>query len=260
MARADSQGGPVPRLTLRTQKRQWTTEHIRGDLSFAYQDQLVSFNHTGELFVPDKRILVERDRAAEDRAAEHLRELGLKVASYVGEEPYFETAPRALPGLVRTLSSEGWLIEAEGKVYRQPGKIDIQVKTNVDWFELHGEVRFDDQTVSLPALLAALRKGEKTVVLGDGSVGMLPEDWLKKHGFLIGLGEAGKDSIRFHKHQAGFLDVLLATQPEARFDAGFTKLRKELRSFEGIQPVDPPKSFTGELRATRRKASAGCTS
>jgi hypothetical protein len=40
----------------------------------------------------------------------------------------------------------------------------------------------------LPELLAAMRRGENMVKLGDGSIGLLPQEWLKQYGLLAGLG------------------------------------------------------------------------
>jgi len=61
---------------------------------------------------------------------------------------------------VRELTAEGWHVEAEGKVYRSPGKFEIQVSSGVDWFELHGVVEFGDTVAQLPELLAAMRRGQ----------------------------------------------------------------------------------------------------
>ncbi|MFL6277667.1 MAG: hypothetical protein ACJ74G_20975 [Blastocatellia bacterium] len=37
---------------------------------------------------------------------------------------------------------------------------------------------------------SAMKRGENIVELGDGSLGLLPEEWLKKYGLLAGLGAA----------------------------------------------------------------------
>jgi SNF2 family DNA or RNA helicase len=50
------------------------------------------------------------------------------------------------------------------------------------------------------------------------------------------------------------LDALLTAQPEARCDALFTQLRDELRSFAGIQALEPPAGFRGELRPYQKDA------
>ena len=93
-----------------------------------------------------------------------------------------ELPPRRMAKVVRRLLEAGWHVEAEGKLYRQAGELKINVTTGVDWFDVNGQVDFDGKVVALPALLAALRRGENTVVLDDGTLGMLPEAWLKKFG------------------------------------------------------------------------------
>ena len=55
-------------------------------------------------------------------------------------------------------------------------------------FELHGAVAFGDTTAKLPELLGALRGARARCLLGDGTYGVLPEEWLRKYGVLAGLG------------------------------------------------------------------------
>ena len=150
------------------------------------------------------------------------------------------------------LTREGWHVEAEGKLYRQPGELKVNVSSGIDWFELHGEVSFGEQSASLPRLLAALRKGENSVLLDDGTFGLLPQEWLKKYAALAGLGEESEDHLRFNKRQVGFLDALLSSMPEARFDETFRRARDELMNFKGIEAIDAPEGFQGELRPYQR--------
>ena len=82
---------------------------------------------------------------------------------------------------------------------------------------------------------------------------MVPEEWLKKYGMLAGLGTVEDGHVRFARMQAGLLDALLATLPEVSLDAAFRQVTKELRTFEGIKPVDPPAPFTGTLREYQRE-------
>src|SRR5205823_2183833 len=114
------------------------------------------------------------------------------------------------------------------------------------WFELDGHLDFGGQAVPLPAILDAVRRGESMVALGDGSMGMVPEDWLKKYGLLAELGTAEGGHLRFGKAQAGLLDALLAAQPEIRSDAAFDAVRRQLHSFEGVRSLKAPTGFHGE--------------
>ena len=91
------------------------------------------------------------------------------------------------------------------------------------------------------------------IELGDGSMGMLPEEWLKKYGMLADLGTAENGHLRFSRPQVGLLDALLAAQPEIQVDAAFEKVRQTLRQFEGVVPLDAPPGFHGELRPYQRE-------
>ena len=142
-----------------------------------------------------------------------------------------------------------------GRTYRQPGGVQLDVvSSGIDWFELRGQVQYDGQRASLPALLTALERGESFVSLGDGTIGLLPEEWLRKHAAIARLGSREGDGIRFKRTQVALLDALLAAQPEAHWDETFARARTELQAFEGIRPLDPPATFTGTLRGYQREA------
>ena len=65
-------------------------------------------------------------------------------------------------------------------------------------------------------------------------------------------GDAEADHVRFRRNQAGLLDALLATQPEASCDETFARVREELRSFAGIGTGAQPEGFVGQLRDYQR--------
>ncbi|HEX7236353.1 MAG TPA: DEAD/DEAH box helicase, partial [Gammaproteobacteria bacterium] len=195
-----------------------------------------------------RRVLL-RDLGAESGAEERLRELGWRPSAYSATaEPPLELAANRVPRVVRHLVAEGWHVEAEGKLYRSAGRFELRVGSGIDWFELHGTVEFDGEVAHLPALLEALRRGETTVRLGDGTFGLLPQEWLKRYGLFAEIGSVQEDHVRFARNQIGVLDALLAAQPEIRCDELFAQARAELERFGGVQAVQPPAGFVGELR------------
>jgi superfamily II DNA or RNA helicase len=251
-------GQPSFHLRLRKPGRpNYYSNNLKAQVFFEYEGKQISCQHGVDgLVLPGQRRFLRRDRSAEDSAMELLKQLGFRPPTYGYSSEAradLELAPKRLPRAVQTLVAAGWRVEAEGKLYRQPGRFQIEVRSGIDWFELHGAVDFGGAIVKLPALLAALKRGENIVVLGDGSFGMLPEEWLKKYGLLVGLGSEQPDHLQFRKSQAGLLDALLAAQPEATCDEVFEHARKELRRFEGIQPADPPEGFQGSLRGYQRE-------
>lgn len=249
---------PRPRLKVkRSQNGGWSAADqtwLKGELSFDYDGQVVPAKQLGQsVYEPARRRLLLRDPDAERAAAARLEQVGFHPRRYYGPGDVLEVSPRNLPKAVRTLLQEGWRVEAEGKLYRQAGEFNIQVTSGIDWFEVHGSATFGDQEVALPALLAALKRGDQLVPLGDGTVGMVPEAWLKKYGILGDLGKTEGDHLRFRRTQVGLLDALLAEQPEARFDEQFQHARDQLRLFQGVLPADAPAGFEGQLRGYQRE-------
>jgi len=241
-------GTPAPKLKVLAPKQNhyYGTQRLQGQLSFVYEHRAVPhLDSEPGFYDKERRRLVLRDRDAEGAALARLHQLGFRTPAYTHD---LELAPRNLPHVVKALLAEGWQVEAEGKLYRKPGSFQIEVKSGIDWFELHGTVEFGDRRAHLPELLAAVKRGENIVRLDDGSFGMVPEEWLKKYGMLAGLGTADENHLRFSRCQVGLLDALLAAQPEATCDNTFAKARDELRRFDGIKPALPPAGFNGELR------------
>ncbi|WP_237722819.1 DEAD/DEAH box helicase, partial [Singulisphaera acidiphila] len=248
---------PRPCLTLRTPRQNWGpgSDRLLAELEFDYNGALIPAGRTTPLAVSTELgLIIRRNPQVEAQADILLFELGFRESKDPRVEPgTMELPPKRMGQVTRDLVQVGWRVEAEGKLIRPAGEFKLAVTTGIDWFELGGQVDYGDQSLSLPELLAAVRRGDSMVTLGDGSMGMLPEEWLKKYGMLVDLGTSEDGHLRFGNAQAGLLDALLAAQPEIRVDSAFEKVRKSLHKFEGVQPVDAPAGFHGELRPYQRE-------
>ncbi len=237
---------PVPELSLRTDGRLGVAnQQITVDLAFRYGSLRVEAGSRGQmLYEAAGRRQIRRNLDAEGRAAGRLRELGITSTKYSGLRLRSTRAAQ----VIGTLLQEGWQVLGMKNAFRAAGAISIEVTSGIDWFELSGTIRFGDRDVPLPEILAAARRGDKFVSLGDGAMGMLPEDWLTQHGSLLDCGQREGDIIRFSRVQACLLDVMLAELPEARFDEQIAAMRERMRSFTGVQPTPAPEGFVGTLR------------
>jgi superfamily II DNA or RNA helicase len=245
-----------PRPLLRLAPVRLRPDRLRADLSFDYGGELIAPsalpNPLLRTAAADR--IVRRDFRNEAAHLETLRRAGFRpewVPDAGQQLPLI--AAHLLPAVVRSLVAEGWHVEAKGVRYRHPAGVSLAVTSGIDWFELEGHVGYGDQRVELPALLAAAQRGEEFVTLGDGTMGLLPEEWLRKHGALAKLGSNDGGRLRFKSSQVALLDALLAAQPAATWDEAFARSRRELQAFDGIAPMDPPESFNGTLRAYQRE-------
>ena len=247
---------PRPCLTLRTPRQNWGlgSDKLIGELEFEYDGAVIPAGRTTPLAVSTELgLVIRRDPRTESAADIKLFELGFREAKDPRLDPGTLELPAKRMSLVaKELVIAGWRVEAEGKLIRPAGEFKLALNTGIDWFELEGGIQYGDQKVSLPELLAAARSGDSMIELGDGSMGMLPEEWLKKYGMLADLATATDGNLRFNSAQAGMLDALLAAQPGIQVDAAFEKVRQNLRQFEGVVALESPPGFHGELRPYQR--------
>jgi hypothetical protein len=257
----ESRGAPKPRLTIRNASGDAQANAKEGRLSAE-----VAFEYDGHIIPADgapigiidqeHQRIVRRDIDAEEAAVKRLESMGFHLEWDWDAQPLkrrLVLLARKLPIVVPQLIRDGWHVEAEGKLYRQAGKFNVRVSSGIDWFELDATVDFGGTEIPLPQLLAAMKRGDQTVTLDDGTVGILPEEWLKKYAPLAELAsEEDDESLRFTASQVGFLDALLSELPEVRVDEAFERARQQLRTFDGVGPLDAPGGFVGELRPYQR--------
>lgn len=242
----------APRGIMRIKKPalQSYSAKLQGTISYSYEGREVLARNADVGIIDEAESKVYmRDHNAEQELLQHLPSINYSEPNRYSTEPAnVEFAPKYLPQVVESLTAAKWQVEAEGNLIRRPGEYRLSVTSGVDWFELEGEFDFDGVSAKLPDLLAAIRKGERYVKLGDGTQGLLPEAWLAKFGNWAGLGEAADGQVRFKPSQALLLDAMLASQPQVTLDRQFQTWRKKLQSFQGIKAKNQPRGFVGQLR------------
>ena len=247
---------PVPQARLRLQARSEPPRGpLLGELSFVYEERhdVPARDPRRGVYARQERRFLRRHLEAERQAFRRLEDLGFRQAREGPQGFPLELAPGRAPAVLLTLLGEGWSVEAQGVRYRSPGSFRLGIASGVDWFELHGEAEFEGAAVRLPELLAALRRGDGFVPLGDGSVGLLPQDWIDRVSRVAEFAEPAGDHLKFRPVHAALLDAWLAEQPEASCDEAFERARQRLQGFEGVAPAEAPPGFLGELRGYQRE-------
>lgn len=215
---------------------------------FSYDEAQVPANDPDVThFVPEKGVLVHRDLEAEREFLRVAEETGVRMMKDGGITGWRFPA-RSLPAVVQTLIGQGWVVQAEGHPFRKAGGSRWSVSSDIDWFELEGTIDFENLPASIPEILVAARRGEQYIRLGDGSIGILPEDWLARFGQFARLGDLSGGRIRFRRNQALLLDAMLAAQEHVNVDETFQRMRDQLEAFEGVHAAEQPPGFTGTLR------------
>jgi len=250
------QNSPQPRLVVQSPEAGHWDKRLNGYMQVGYEGLWIDGDDPrAGVFDVDAHQLIQRDADAEQALSEQLFEAGLKLPAESSRDHrwHFVLQPKQLPDIAAALTRAGWQVEADGKPYRGGAEMDLTVTSGIDWFELHGEARFGDQTAALPELLKALQSGSRTILLDDGSQGVLPEDWLTRYGMLGEFGRAEDEHLRFELPQAVLLDAMLSELPGVDIDRQFKQVRDRIKRSGKAKPKAPPRSFKGELRPYQRE-------
>lgn len=127
-------------------------------------------------------------------------------------------------------------------------KMEIKGSSGMDWFDMKVEISFGDQIVSLAELKRALVKKQNYVELRDGTLGMLPEDWLNKYSNLFRMGSIHNDSIKLSKLHFNIIDELIGEINDDEIYQELQEKKQKLLHFKEIKDVAFPKNIKAELR------------
>ena len=124
----------------------------------------------------------------------------------------------------------------------------IHVSSGMDWFDAKVEMEFGNQRIGIAEIKRALASKQSFVQLGDGSLGILPEDWIKKYALLFKVGEGSTDKLRLSKYHMSVIDELYANRNEEELSFALDEKFERLREFKNIPQTTPPENLIPILR------------
>lgn len=116
----------------------------------------------------------------------------------------------------------------------------IHVSSGLDWFDAKVEIEFGNQRVGIADIKRALAVKQSFVQLGDGTLGILPDEWLKRYSLLFKVGEGNSDKLRLSRYHMSVIDELYENRDEKEISFNLDEKFEKLRSFKNIAeiPVD----------------------
>ena len=145
------------------------------------------------------------------------------------------------------LIQEGFVIEQpEGQKRYVFGstRIDLEVKENNDWFDIHAVVYFGTYRIPFIQLKNHILNHKKEFTLPSGEIAVIPEKWFSQYGNLLHFSEGGTD-LKLRRQHIGLVNELAEGEL-----ANVTMSRKlqKLTDFETLEEVELPLHFKGNLR------------
>ena len=127
-------------------------------------------------------------------------------------------------------------------------KLQIRTSSGIDWFDMKMEISFGDQLVSLNDIKKALVKKQNYVQLADGTIGMLPEEWLEKYASVFKFGQVKEDTVQVSKLHFSLIDDLYDHIDNEKVQREIREKKMKLLGFREIKNVVLPPNSTAQLR------------
>lgn len=124
----------------------------------------------------------------------------------------------------------------------------IFISSHTDWFDAKVNIVFGDQQVTVADVKKALAGKQPYVQLGDGSLGVLPEEWLKKYALLFRVGEGKTDTLKLSRYHLGVVDELYANRQAEDHELQLEEKYEQLRQFDKIESIELKGPLNSVLR------------
>jgi non-specific serine/threonine protein kinase len=235
-------------------------DHLVFQPVFNYKGIDTKSNDSDKLIVPhiNKVIIVHRQREAEQAFLENLHTLHSNFISFDNR------AALALKG--DDVLKNNWFFlfidamkEQKVPVYgfeslknfrfnTTKPSTNIYISSNTDWFDAKVDIVFGDQKVSVADVKKAIANKQQFVPLNDGTLGVLPEEWLKKYSLLFRVGEGKSDNLKLSRYHLSVIDDLYENRDEEELTIELEEKYDKLRQFHNIKEIEPPEALQPILR------------
>ncbi|NND32276.1 MAG: DEAD/DEAH box helicase family protein, partial [Saprospiraceae bacterium] len=126
--------------------------------------------------------------------------------------------------------------------------INTGIKSGIDWFEANVQISFGDEIVNQRDWVNFVKSNQKYIRLKDGSLGILPDTWLKKLKKLVSVSDVAKDSLQISKLRFNIVDDLFELIDDDRLKKEISEKKQALASFDKNKKYKLPENINANLR------------
>lgn len=120
--------------------------------------------------------------------------------------------------------------------------------SGIDWLEIKTQVSFGDTSVSLNEIRKAIINKQFFVPLSDGTIGLLPEDWVARYAPMFRIGQVDDDTLRLSKLHFTLIDELSSEIDNESLLRELHEKKTKLMAFKSLTPLPVPKNINAKLR------------
>jgi len=227
------------------------------DLSFKYGKHRFRGDNIGPVSVTVERQgneyifhRITRHSDEEKNFLHTLQKLGLPMKGYRIAIPKSEAFSWLNENRVNLLNLGFEVSQPESrdkKYFVGKAVLEVEVKENIDWFDIHARIRFGEFEIPFKELRKLILKKKVEFKLPNGEIAIIPEVWLTKYADLFALSETEGQNEKpvLKKHH---LNLVKELEEGNLAKVHLSDKLRSLNSFSGIKNYALPDGFNGALR------------
>ena len=126
------------------------------------------------------------------------------------------------------------------------------IRSGIDWFEVDMGVSFGSEQVKTVDWIRALRNQESYVRLQDGTLGILPEEWLAQARKVLAVSELEQGNLKISKYRFNIIEELFEDLDDEDLLQELRQKKQRLASLDLEQEYPLPKRLRANLRPYQR--------
>lgn len=227
---------------------------------FNYEDKMVAYNDQQQITGTEngQDYYVNRAQDQEKRFYESLRPLHPTFSKQLQREFFYVPFQDVMKNnwllkTIRKLQDENVLLKGLDSLKKfkhstKTPKFTLKVSSGIDWFDLKIKFSYEDTLVPLKDIQTAILSGQKMVVLGDGSFGVLPEEWLGQFEAILRMGKIEGDTLKLDKKLFYLLQDVEISIKEEKVLKELEEKKRSLIDFEEKEMVPLSQKIKAKLR------------
>ncbi len=227
---------------------------------FQYNNEIVEWDDGEQITTihGDKVLLVKRDKEAEEAFIQTIRKSHTRFEKPTNNNYFHLQSKEAL--------SQNWFLNfmdllQENKVpikglsglkkfrfNKNRPVTKLEISSDIDWFDAKVAVTFGEQAASIREIKRALSRRQNFIPLKDGSLGILPEQWMEKYSLLFRMGQESPEGLQVSKYNFGIIDELYEHIDDAHLREELDEKKRMLLDFEELPAIPLPAKMKAVMR------------
>ncbi|MBL0741743.1 DEAD/DEAH box helicase [Chryseolinea lacunae] len=202
--------------------------------------------------------IIQRNKDEEKKLYEYLRTLHNSFKNQRNNPYYYLPFDEVMKRgwfitMMRKVADQGYGVHGlhELKKFRyttQIPKFTIAVGVQPDWFELKVTIQWGEHLVSLKEIRHAILNRQDTIMLEDGTLGHIPEEWIGQYSLLLRTGSEDNGTLRVSKLHYTLMEDILDKIDDKTVQQDIEARKRKLLDYDNIQKT----ALSTEIKASLR--------